>query len=137
ALALGLGGGAVLGGCGSQTKTVSATTPIAAQTGTTSSQTTTPTATPAHSTTKRPPAQTTASGGTSAPTTRTAPEPEFAQQGTQAEGASAAAALVRARGYTPNDTSEYHPSQTLRVLVGTRTGSKDGPGQLAFFFVDN
>jgi hypothetical protein len=137
ALALGLGGGAVLGGCGSQTKTVSATTPIAAQTGTTSSQTTTTTARPTTSTTKSTPAQTTTSGGTSAPTTRTAPEPEFAQQGTQAEGASAAAALVRARGYTPNDTSEYHPSQTLRVLVGTRTGSKDGTGQLAFFFVDN
>ena len=39
-------------------------------------------------------------------------------------------------GYTPNDTSQYHPNQTLRVLVGTRTGSGDGYGQQAFFFVD-
>ena len=39
-------------------------------------------------------------------------------------------------GYTPNDTSEYHENQTLRVLVGTRTGSSDGYGQQAFFFLD-
>jgi hypothetical protein len=43
---------------------------------------------------------------------------------------------VRERGYTPNDTAEYHSDQTLRVLVGTRTGSGDGYGQQAFFFVD-
>ena len=43
---------------------------------------------------------------------------------------------MRAKGFTPNDTSEYHPDQTLRVLVGTRTGSGDGYGQQAFFFVD-
>jgi hypothetical protein len=49
---------------------------------------------------------------------------------------SAASELVRARGYTPNDTSEYHENQTLRVLVGTRTGSGEGYGQQAFFFVD-
>ena len=36
----------------------------------------------------------------------------------------------------PKDTSDYHPGQTLRVLVGTRTGSGDGYGQQAFFFVD-
>jgi hypothetical protein len=51
-----------------------------------------------------------------------------------AELASAVAA-VKARGYTPNDTSQYHPNQTLRVLVGTRTGSGDGYNQQAFFFV--
>jgi len=34
------------------------------------------------------------------------------------------------------DASEYHSGQTLRVLVGTRTGSGDGYGQQAFFFVD-
>ncbi len=43
---------------------------------------------------------------------------------------------MRAHGYTPNDTSDYHSDQTLRVLVGTRTGSADGYGQQAFFFVD-
>ena len=45
-------------------------------------------------------------------------------------------ATVRAHGFTPADTSEYHPGQTLRVLVATRTGSGDGYGQQAFFFVD-
>lgn len=48
---------------------------------------------------------------------------------------SAAAAVLRAHGYTPGDTSEYHSGQTLRVLVGTRTGSGDGYGQQAFFFI--
>ena len=43
---------------------------------------------------------------------------------------------MRARGFTPNDTSQYHSNQTLRVLVGTRTGSGDGYGQQAFFFID-
>ena len=45
-------------------------------------------------------------------------------------------ATVRAHGFTPADTSEYHPSQTLQVLVATRTGSGDGYGQQAFFFLD-
>ena len=135
-LALGLSGGVLLGGCGSQTKTVSATSsPAVAQATGTTTQSTTATSTttqPASST----PAQTTTSGGTSAPgTTRTAPEPAFTQQEAHAEGVSGAATVVRAKGYTPNDTSEYHASQTLRVLVGTRTGSGDGYGQQAFFFV--
>jgi hypothetical protein len=43
---------------------------------------------------------------------------------------------VRAKGFTPNDTSEYHEGQTLRVLIGTRAGSGDGYAQQAFFFVD-
>ncbi len=72
--------------------------------------------------------------------TRTAAEPAFAEHeagksSAGSEGASAAAAVVRAHGYTPNDTSQYHANQTLRVLVGTHTGSGDGYGQQAFFFV--
>ena len=43
--------------------------------------------------------------------------------------------MLKARGYTPNETSQYHSDQTLRVLVGTRTGSSDGYDQQAFFFV--
>jgi len=39
-------------------------------------------------------------------------------------------------GFTPSDTSDYHSDQALRVLVGTRTGSGDGYGQQAFFFVN-
>jgi len=48
----------------------------------------------------------------------------------------AAAAVVRAHGFTPKSTSDYRPGQTLRVLLGTRTGSADGYGQQAFFFVN-
>lgn len=140
-LVLGLSLGALAGGCGAQTKTVSvagapsvaqsASAPAGTQTASTPTATqTTPATTPA-------PAST--SGGTPAPsTTRSAPEPAFAEgtAGTAAEGASAAAALLRAHGYTADDTAEYHPGQTLRVLVGTRTGSGDGYRQQAFFFVD-
>jgi LppP/LprE lipoprotein len=124
-LALGL-----LAGCGSQTKTVtvaSAPAPGAA------------TATATQSTTASTPATTpTASTPASTSTTRTAPEPSFAESEQQAKSGSlgAAVAAVRAHGYTPGDTAEYHSGQTLRVLVGTRTGSGDGYGQQAFFFVD-
>jgi hypothetical protein len=45
-------------------------------------------------------------------------------------------AVVHAHGYTANDSSQYHPNQTLGVLVGTRSGSGDGYGQQAFFFVN-
>jgi hypothetical protein len=44
--------------------------------------------------------------------------------------------VLRARGYTPNDVSQYHPTQTLRVLVGTRSGSADAHVQQAFFFLN-
>jgi hypothetical protein len=44
---------------------------------------------------------------------------------------------VKARGFTPNDTADYHSGQTLRVLTATRTGSGDGYAQQAFFFVGN
>jgi hypothetical protein len=127
-----------LGGCGgSQTKTVTAASaPAATQstsTSSTSSTTTTATATTPTTTTSAP---TSTAGGTAAPTTtRTAPEPEFTQQETQVEGLAGAVAALKARGYTPSETSQYHASQTLRVLVGTRTGSGDGYGQQAFFFV--
>jgi LppP/LprE lipoprotein len=113
-----------------------ASTPLPEQTSTTttprSSTTTTPaTTTPAH----------TESGGTSGPTTtRTAPAPAFTHQSTSAnstaEGLSSAEAVLQAKGFTVNTTSDYHPDQTLRVLVGTRAGSTEGNGQQAFFFVD-
>ncbi len=120
-------------GCGSQTKTVSATgTPAPAQSTPATTTPATSTATSTAGTTTTAPQST--SGGTPAPT-RTAPEPAFAQKESHAEGLSAAAALVRAHGYTPNDTAEYHEAQTLRVLIGTRSGSGDGYGQHAFFFL--
>ncbi|MGA2319699.1 MAG: LppP/LprE family lipoprotein [Solirubrobacteraceae bacterium] len=137
ALLLGTSCGALLGGCGSQTKTVSvAGAPsIPETTGTTTGAESTTTITKAP--TRTTPAQTTTSGGTPAPTsTRTAPAPAFTKEESGAEGLSAAMALVRAKGFTPNESSQYHSSQTLRVLVGTRTGSSDGYGQQAFFFVN-
>jgi hypothetical protein len=114
----------LLTGCGSQTKTVSVASAPPGQT-----TATTPT-TPAKTSSAPTPAPT-----TGATTTRTAPEPAFAEQETKAEGVSAAAAVVKAKGYTPNSSAEYHANQTLRVLVGTRTGSGDGYGQQAFFFL--
>jgi hypothetical protein len=118
-----------LAGCGSKTKTVTVESPTAAAT------TSTAKATPQTTSTSTKPTTTPSTTATST-ATRTAPEPSFTEQETHAEGASAAAAVVRARGYTPNDTGEYHAGQTLRVLVGTRTGSGDGYGQHAFFFLD-
>jgi hypothetical protein len=123
--------GALAAGCGSQTKTESvAETPPAATTAT-GTQASTPTR-PSTTTTASPPA-----GGTSAPsTTRTAPEPAFAQGQSNGQGSSEAVSVVHAHGYSAGEPSQYHPDQTLRVLVGTRSGSSDGYGQQAFFFVD-
>jgi LppP/LprE lipoprotein len=123
---------ALAGGCGgSSTKTVSvASAPEQSSTTATSSAT----ASARSSTTT-----TTGTTSTGAAATRTASAPAFARQGgseaSPQGSAAAAAAAVRAHGYTPNDTSQYHPAQTLRVLVGTRTGSGDGYAQQAFFFL--
>jgi hypothetical protein len=124
----------LLSACGSATKTVTVSSaPPLSQTTPTTSAKTTSTATGATST---PTGTTPASGASGGTTTRSAPEPAFTKQEASAEGASGAAAVVRAHGYTPNNTSEYHADQALRVLVGTRTGSSDGYVQQAFFFVN-
>jgi hypothetical protein len=142
ALALGVILAALLAGCGGGTKTETvADTPLPEAT------TTTPTTPKAKTSTSTTPATTPTSttttpsehGGTSAPSTvRTAPAPAFTHEGTAtgttAEGLSAAEAILRAKGYTATATSDYHPDQTLRVLVGT--GSAEGSGQQAFFFLD-
>jgi hypothetical protein len=122
-----------LSGCGgSGSKAASATGTTSARAASTAT-TAPPAATTRTATTTAP---TSTTGTSPAPTTtRTAPEPAFTQQEAHAEGVQAAAAVVRAHGYTPNDTAEYHADQTLRVLVGTRTGSGDGYGQQAFFFL--
>jgi hypothetical protein len=134
ALALGCGALAAFAllACGSQTTTVTvgsapapsstATQETGASTGTTATSTT----------------QTSQSTTSSTPsTTRTATEPEFAErEKSSSEAAATAASVVRSHGYTPNDTGQYRPNQTLAVLVGTRTGSGDGYAQQAFFFID-
>ncbi len=132
-LSLGVALAALLGGCGGATKTVTVSSaPLTPQTSSTAQPSTTTST--QQTQTKTTPSTTNASPGTS--TTRSAPEPAFTEGETKAEGTGGAAALVRAHGYTPNDTSQYHSDQALRVLVGTRTGSGDGYGQQAFFFVN-
>jgi len=135
ALTVGATGAIALGGCGSgQTKTVSvssASTPAATSTQSTAARTTAPTA-------KTTPSSTTRSGAAQSTTgaARTAPAPAFTKQAASAEGLSGALAVVKAHGFTANNASDYHSGQTLRVLVGTRSGSGDGYGQRAFFFVN-
>jgi LppP/LprE lipoprotein len=141
-LALGLTGGALLGGCGSGATTVTvASAPAPA---TTTSSTAARTA-PTTKTATTPPSTTApgsqGAGAQTATATRTAPEPAFTQHGGASaeaggEEAAAAVAVVKSHGYTPSNTSEYHPQQTLRVLLGTLTGSADGYNQRAFFFLD-
>jgi hypothetical protein len=134
-------GGGLLGGCGGGTKTV--TVSGAAEPTTTAASTAARTSSTATHATTHAPAGTTGQSTTSqsAAGTRTAPEPAFTQHGGTAgeatgEEAATAVAAVKSHGYTPDSTSEYHPKQTLRVLVGTRTGSADGYDQHAFFFLD-
>src|SRR4051812_45490775 len=57
-------------------------------------------------------------------TTPSAPPP-----GTLAQ----ARAKVSDEGYNVNSASDYDPSRTLRVLVGTRKDSGDGYAKRAFF----
>jgi LppP/LprE lipoprotein len=124
-LALAAAAGLALTACGSSTKTVSVSgTPpgSASQTHAT---------TPAGTT---PGTKTSAQGGPT--TTRSAPEPAFAEQEHHGEGVSAATAVLRARGFTPTNTADYHSTQALQVMIGMHTGSGDGYGQQAFFFVN-
>ncbi len=123
-------GALALSGCGSGgTKTVSVSS--ATTSGTTTRSTTATSTTP--SSPKTTGTGTTAPGGAEA--TRTTTAPAFTKETTSAEGLSGALAVVKARGYTANNSSDYHSGQTLRVLVATRTGSGDGYAQQAFFFV--
>jgi hypothetical protein len=149
-LALGAAGGALLGGCGGGTKTVTvpAAPAPAANTGTVGAKG----ASAARRGTAGSP--TTGAGGStstagagageagqSAGTTRTAPAPAFtrtagrAGEGAPGAQAAAAEAVVRARGYVPADVTAYHADQTLRVLLGTREGSAGAHEQHAFFFL--
>jgi uncharacterized protein YceK len=138
----------LLSGCGggsTKTVTVSGASESAASTTSPNAAQTTPARTTSTKTAATP--ATSGTGGQSASgapsATRTAPEPAFAQHGgtsggaeASGEEAAAAVAVVKTHGYTPEDVSQYHPDQTLRVLLGTRTGSADGYEQRAFFFLD-
>ncbi len=125
-----------ISGCGSSgTKTVSVSSSLPSESAT--RRTSTTGTTKSSPTTTTPPSTTTSTNGTGGvETTRTTTAPAFTKESTGGEGLGAAVALVKAHGYTTGETSTYRPEQTLRVLVGTRTGSSDGYGQQAFFFVD-
>jgi hypothetical protein len=130
ALALAVAGGGPLEACGSGTKTVSVGGPPPASQTTAGGAATSSTATaPGNA------GRTATGGGTPGTSTRKAPEPAFAQQGAGGEGLASATAVLRARGFTPNNTADYHANQTLRVLVGRHSASGDGYGQQAFFFL--
>ncbi|HEY4809887.1 MAG TPA: LppP/LprE family lipoprotein [Solirubrobacteraceae bacterium] len=136
ALLLGCCTGAVLGGCGSsETKTVTvASSP--AETPSTQAQASTAT-TPPTTTATTTTATTNTAGGTPAPTnTRTQTAPAFTHEETKSEGLSQAESVLQAKGYSASEASQYHPNQALRVLIGTKSGSSDGYGQQAFFFVN-
>ncbi|MHB1537434.1 MAG: LppP/LprE family lipoprotein [Solirubrobacteraceae bacterium] len=135
----------MLAGCGSNTKTVSVSSaPI--ETNTTSS-----TSASSASTSKTTSATTTATTSSESPTTtttqastasRTSSKPAFVERGERQHTGplAAAVATVEHAGYVPQDTSQYHASQTLRVLIGRRSGSGGSSSgaytQQAFFFVD-
>jgi hypothetical protein len=123
---------ALLAACGSSTKTTEKTTPptpVAEAAGSTATSTT---AAATHATA----ASGQGTGGTLAgASTRTAAAPGFVHEETASAELASAIAVLRQHGYAPNDTSQYHAGQTLRVLVGTRSPTGDGYGQQAFFFV--
>jgi hypothetical protein len=140
ALALALLAATALAACGGSTKTVTAEGQSSSNpsTPTTSSTATTGATTPSGSGAGGENGSGSAGQSTTPSQTRTATEPQFDQSQSQSAPAEAQAAgtVVRAHGYTPDDLSEYHPNQTLRALVGTRSGSADGYDQQVFFFVD-
>jgi hypothetical protein len=132
ALLLGAAGAAALAACGSSRS--SSSTPI--------TETVTVT-TPAPTTSVQPPTHTTTTPKPLTPAqTRTGPGPAFTRTtgGTPAGGGSGGSGLAAAKaqlnslGFSPLGTASYHQNQTLRVLLGARTGSADGHTQRAFFF---
>jgi hypothetical protein len=123
-----------LAGCGSSgTRTVSVSSALPS--GTATQRTTTTSTSPSSPPTTTPTTATGTSGTGGAEATHTSTAPAFTKESSSGEGLSAAVAVVKAHGYTAGETSDYRPDQTLRVLVGTRSGSSDGYGQQAFFFV--
>jgi hypothetical protein len=127
-------GAFALGGCGSGApRTVSVSSPLTTGTAAQFTHATGTTPSPPPSTTPKSAAGSTT--GARHGETRTSTAPAFTKETASSEGLGAAMAVVKAHGFTAGETSDYHPNQTLRVLVGTRNPSGDGYGQQAFFFV--
>lgn len=132
--------GVLITGCGSQTKTV--TISSAPRPHTTS---TAKTSEPSTSKTSSTQSETTAAQSTSeaaSTTTRTSTAPAFVNEqeggGERESGAlHAAVETLKKQGYTPRSTAEYHPHQTLRVMIGTKSKAGEEHVQRAFFFLDD
>jgi len=121
---------AALSACGSKAATSSApSAPAASAPAQTAAQTTS-------TATRTSPSSASPSGGSEASGTRTATEPAFTNQPAVGQAQAAAEATVRAHGFAPVNPSDYRPSQTLRVLIGTRGGSSGDYSHSAFFFID-
>ncbi len=135
ALAAVLVGGIALGGCGSA-KTITVSVGSTETTAKASASGTAPVANETPASPKTRPGAQPPRVASPAPT-RKAPAPAFTGQAGPAEGLAAALQTVRARGFHVGDSTSYHSNQTLRVLIGTRSGAEgDGHGQQAFFFED-
>jgi LppP/LprE lipoprotein len=136
-IALAAGGGLLLGACGGAgTTVVTSSKPLASASTSAppvSAESTTSSATSAAAST---PAGAAESGGTSIQSTmRSASAPAYVAEESPSGELATAVHEVNAHGYTPSSPAEYHPNQTLRVLIGTRNGSAGGHQQQAFFFL--
>lgn len=120
-----------IAGCGSAGKADSASTGGSASTSTTRASTT-----GSAGTSKTSTSGSNTLGTLTLTSTRTSSAPAFAKKESGQSALAAAVATVQGQGYTPNDTSEYHPQQTLRVLTATRSGAGGAYVQRAFFFLD-
>ena len=125
-------------------RTTASTSAVASATSSRSSSTTTsakpPTTTTTASSTTTPTASTTPTTATTTTTTTTRTEtaPAFVGTNPTSPGAvshdlAAALAVLAKAGYAPVRPSTYRAGDTLRVVIGTRTGSSV-PAERAFFF---
>jgi hypothetical protein len=133
ALALLVGAGGALAGCGSGKGSTAAHREGAAKEATPA---TSPASSTASTSTSSRPGLATITKTATATSTRTSSAPAFAQPESRGQALAAAVATVERQGYRPDDVSEYHPGHTLRVLTATRTDPSGGHEQRAFFFVD-
>ena len=122
----------------SVTAAAPATTSRSSTTSATRTATHTTTSATATTTTSPPTSVTSTAPSTTTATTRTATAPAFVETNPTSDVAishdlAAALAVLARSGYVPVRPSTYHAGDTLRVVVGTRSGSST-PAERAFFF---
>ena len=158
ALGLGIALATVVAACGSSSptsvtvtrsssasatgRTTASTSAVASATSSRSSSTNTsakpPTTSTTATSTTTPTASTTPTTATTTTTTRTETAPAFVGTNPTSPGAvshdlAAALAVLAKAGYAPVRPSTYRAGDTLRVVIGARTGSSV-PAERAFFF---